>query len=199
MSIPGARARCLDAYGLAIAIPAANLGLDVAVALLPVRMILTISLPGRSKAMILVMLGLGALAEVTIGLVCINAPALRPLLKRLSGNTSKPSDKSTVDTRSSGGYRGGESIALGPIQRPDKTKSRSRSRDDGTSSVEQFRPNDVNCTITEIGTEEHGYVGCQYHDQVGENSSDHEDSIGCECTHGILRKMEVAVTVSDRV
>lgn len=138
-------------------------------------------------------------AEVTIGLVCINAPALRPLLKRLSGNISKPSaGESTVDGTISE-YRGG-SIALGSIQRPDKSKSRSRSRDDGTSSVEQFRPNDVNCTVTEIGTEEHGHVGCQYHDQVGENSGGyHEDSIGCECTHGILRKMEVAVTVSDRV
>lgn len=62
VSRPGSR--CLNAYGLAISIPAANLGLDIAVALLPVRMILTISLPGRSKAMILVMLGLGALFVV---------------------------------------------------------------------------------------------------------------------------------------
>lgn len=138
-------------------------------------------------------------AEVTIGLVCINAPALRPLLKRLSGNISKSPDNSTTDDTRSSGYRG-ESTALGRIQRPDKSKSRSRSRDDGTSSVEQFRPNDVNCTITEIGTEGHGYAGCQYHDQFGENGGgDIEDSIECECTHGILRKMEVAVTVSDRV
>lgn len=71
INIPGSRvARCLDAYGLAIAIPAANLGLDVAVALLPVRMILTISLPGRSKAMILVMLGLGALYVIPRSLNC---------------------------------------------------------------------------------------------------------------------------------
>lgn len=57
--------RCLDAYGLAVAIPAANLGLDIMVALLPVRMILTISLPGKSKVMTLIMLGLGALYVIS--------------------------------------------------------------------------------------------------------------------------------------
>lgn len=70
INTPGSQVRCLDAYGLAIAIPAANLGLDIAVALLPVRMILTISLPGRSKAMILVMLGLGALYVISRSLNC---------------------------------------------------------------------------------------------------------------------------------
>lgn len=58
---PGSQVRCLDAYDVAISIPSTNLGLDIAVALLPVRMIMSISMPGKSKAMILVMLGLGAL------------------------------------------------------------------------------------------------------------------------------------------
>lgn len=61
ISMPGSNARCLDSYSLALSIPSVNLGLDIAVALLPVRMILAISLPMRSKAMILAMLGLGAL------------------------------------------------------------------------------------------------------------------------------------------
>lgn len=61
ITAPGSQVRCLDSYDVAISIPSTNLGLDIAVALLPVRMILSISLPGKSKAMILVMLGLGAL------------------------------------------------------------------------------------------------------------------------------------------
>lgn len=65
INLPGSNARCLDSYGLAVSIPSTNLGLDIAVALLPVRRILAISLPMRSKAMILVMLGLGALYVVS--------------------------------------------------------------------------------------------------------------------------------------
>lgn len=70
VNMPGSQARCLDAYVLAISIPATNLSLDVAVALLPVKMILTISLPGRSKAMILGMLGLGTLCVIPRSLSC---------------------------------------------------------------------------------------------------------------------------------
>lgn len=64
INLPGSDARCLDSYRLAISVPSVNLGLDIAVALLPVRMIMAISLPVRSKAMILVMLGLGALYAI---------------------------------------------------------------------------------------------------------------------------------------
>lgn len=151
-------------------------------------------------------------AEVTIGLVCINAPALRPLLQKFSGNMlSKSSSRaSSVDqesgTTGSSGRAG--SIALGSIQRPEKVKARSRNRDDSSSSVEQFRPNDINRTITEIGTtsetDGYGHEGewqdhqhQHHHDQTGESGA--EDHAGCECNFGILRKMEVAVTVSDRV
>lgn len=68
-------------------------------------------------------------------------------------------------------------------------------RDDG--SVEQFRPNDVNRTITEIEVGEgYGYDGSR--DGTGDTSGDDrgEFAVG---NHGILRRVEVAVTISDRV
>lgn len=143
-------------------------------------------------------------AEVTIGLVCISAPALRPLLKKLSGGRTKSSSASSTDQESGARsirHKSG-SVALVFLPRPEKLKSRSRIRSD--DSVEQFRPNDVNRTITEIGctgSEENGYTygGHQDHDQTSENDCEDHAGFVVGCSHGILRKMEVAVTVSDRV
>lgn len=53
--------KCINGKNLSFSIPAFNVILDITVSLLPVRVIMTISLPGKRKAMILAMLGLGAL------------------------------------------------------------------------------------------------------------------------------------------
>lgn len=53
------RPKCLDPQNLALAVPSMNVILDLTVAILPVRMVLNMSLPTKSKAFILGMLGLG--------------------------------------------------------------------------------------------------------------------------------------------
>jgi hypothetical protein len=58
------RPKCLDAQSLAVAVPSMNVILDLTVAILPVRMVLNMSLPTKSKAFILGMLGLGGLYVV---------------------------------------------------------------------------------------------------------------------------------------
>lgn len=137
-------------------------------------------------------------AEVTIGIVCVSAPALRPLMKKIRGRKRgiETQHKSATDpgpVTKSGGTK--VSFALGSLKRPEKSKVRLNTREN--SSVEQFRPNDVNRTITEIEAGEgHRYERC--HDDTSENDSEDrgEFVVG---GHGILRRMEVAVTISDRV
>ncbi|KAI5845875.1 hypothetical protein DFP73DRAFT_624790 [Morchella snyderi] len=232
------RSRCLNAKRLAVAVPSMNVILDLTVAILPVRMVLNMSLPIKSKAFILGMLGLGgcacvasglrlfyihrgfqsqdhtweaapicilAVAEAAMGIIAVSAPAIRPMLKGMNVNIcslqikTKSNRDSISDLRTTKtGVNGTKSsFALGSIKRPEKSKVRLQMRDGG--SVEQFRPNDINRTITEIevGQDLENQDDMRSDTEHGERE-DFEPRPDSDDDQVIVKKMEVAVTISDR-
>jgi hypothetical protein len=146
-----------------------------------------------------------AAAEAAMGIIAVSAPAIRPMLKGMNihicslhiktkSNRDSISDLRTTKTGANGTK---SSFALGSIKRPEKSKVRLQMRDGG--SVERFRPNEINRTITEIeaGQDLENQDDIRYdmgHDER-EDFAPRPDSGGGQ---GIVRKMEVAVTISDR-
>ncbi|KAH8151400.1 uncharacterized protein LAJ45_04604 [Morchella importuna] len=232
------RPKCLDGQNLALAIPSMNVILDLTVAILPVRMVLDMSLPTKSKAFILGMLGLGgcacvasglrlfyihrgfqsqdhtweavpicilAVAEAAMGIIAVSAPAIRPMLKGMnihicSLHIKTKSDRDSISdlrTTKTGANGTKSSFALGSIKRPEKSKVRLQMRDGG--SVERFRPNEINRTITEI---EAGQDLENQDDIRGDTGHEEREDFAPRPGSGggqvIVRRMEVAVTISDR-